>query len=301
MSDLPEKVEKMPMSELARMAKAAADAGYSKSAGSAGVQLATAQSLGLSPMSGLFSIYEVKGRPMLSSKLLLGLINNHPSLDYEFVESDEQRATIAVFRKSKRDGAWKEAGRVTYTMDDAKKAGVTSNPTWKSHPKRMLAYRATSEAVSLLCPEVAMDLPVGEPEYETYAPVRADIGEVAPLPEDAGESEPITVSEAEDDVVVVEIEVEDEVEPSESSHVEDALVEDDGAVVSISQQKSMWAQARKSIPEDTEATVKRLVKWLCRVESSKEIPAVAYDTLMATIRSWPEAEPLLVSAEKENN
>lgn len=283
MSDnLPEK-RGVDMESIARMAKAASDAGYSKSAGSAGVQLATAASLGLSPMAGLFSIYEVKGKPMLSSKLLLGLLNNADNLDYEWAELSDERATIVIHRKSKRTGQWEEAGRVTYTIDDAKSAGLTSNPTWKSHPKRMLAYRATSEAVSLLCPEVAMDLPVGEPTYDDaeYERPRASVGEVEPVPV-AEQQYTVTVSDG-DDAPVFEGEVVD--------------ADADAEPITQKQRSRLWAIAKKSLKDDADDIVRRVVQWQTGQESTSAIPVDAYDKIIEVIEMWPDAEDRLLASE----
>lgn len=298
MSDnLPEKRTGVDMENIARMAKAASDAGYAKSAGSAGVQLATAASLGLSPMAGLFSIYDVKGKPMLSSKLLLGLLNNTSNLDYEWAELSEERATIVIHRMSKRTGAWEEAGRVTYTLDDAKAAGLLSNPTWKSHPKRMLAYRATSEAVSLYCPEVAMDLPVGEPEYDAVVEkVRAAVPHVDVA---INSDEPMPVTS--DPLAVDEPVFEGEVVP-EVVAVDEPTAADMMKPITAAQRKRLWAIAKKSIPaDDVDDTVKRVVKWLTKQESTTDIPVSAYDAVITVIETWPDAEPQLSAAEGGEN
>jgi len=292
--NLPEK--RLPMSEIARIAKAAADAGWASSAGSAGVKLAAAQSLGLAPETGLWHIEEVKGRPMVKPEALRGLINNSPNVDYE-IETSREQATVTIWRKSKRTGEWEAMPPVAFTIDDAKKAGLTKNPAWTNFPAEMLAARATSRAVRLYCPEVAMNLPVGDPDPEDYAHPRADLGDQPEIP-----TETVRVSEPETDEPVLGEIVEEGNDTDEVVVVEEPPVEAEAVAVEFitqAQIRRLWATAREAIPEDTQATLKRIVKWLCKVESTKEIRTDAYDMLITVVESWPESLEMMENAEGE--
>ena len=66
---------------------------------------------------------------------------------------------------------------VTWTMDDAKKAGIAGNPNYAKYPRQMLLARASAELVRAMCPDVlggitsfaeeAADLPDDGPTFTT--------------------------------------------------------------------------------------------------------------------------------------
>jgi len=82
--------------------------------------------------------------------------------------------------------------------------------------------------------------------------------------------------------------------------LEDAPKQDAKQVISEAQIRRMFAIARKSVGEDSGDVVKRVVKWLARVESSKDIPKRAYDTIIVTLEGWPDTSELLLKWEAEN-
>lgn len=62
--------------------------------------------------------------------------------------------------------------KVSWTMQDAARAGLTSNPTWKKFPRQMLKARCISEAVRGIFPGVLSGLYTPE-EVQEFAPVQA--------------------------------------------------------------------------------------------------------------------------------
>ena len=69
--------------------------------------------------------------------------------------------------------------KVSWTMQDATRAGLTGNPTWKKFPRQMLKARCISEAVRGIFPGVLSGLYA--PEEVSDMPVQV-VAETAPEP-----------------------------------------------------------------------------------------------------------------------
>lgn len=106
------------------------------------VALQTGAEMGLQPMQSLASLYVIKGRCTLWGDAALGLVKRSGLCEYvtEAVEGegDDMVATVV----SRRVGDDAEVVTV-FTAKDAKIAGLWGKAgTWKTHPKRMLKYKA---------------------------------------------------------------------------------------------------------------------------------------------------------------
>lgn len=104
--------------------------------------------LGLGPMVSLSKIDIVKGRPAPRAEIAraLALAAGH---DLWVDETTNTRVKVS----GKRRGS-NHVMTVTWTMDDAKKAGIAGNPTYAKYPRQMLLARASAELVRQVCPEV---------------------------------------------------------------------------------------------------------------------------------------------------
>jgi hypothetical protein len=104
--------------------------------------------LGLSPIASLNEIYVVHGSPSLSAKSMLTLARR--AGHRVRVTSEPESATCEIVRADDPDFPH----TVTYTLDDARRAGLMTNSGWKNTPATMLRWRAVANAVRLACPEV---------------------------------------------------------------------------------------------------------------------------------------------------
>jgi hypothetical protein len=109
--------------------------------------------LGLQPMQSLRSIVLVQGKVSMSAELILSLLKR-AGVKHTWVRSDETGAVL----KLERNG---EEHTETFTIDDAKRAGLTSNPTWIKYPKAMCRARAVSAGARAFAPDVTLGI------YET--------------------------------------------------------------------------------------------------------------------------------------
>ncbi len=108
--------------------------------------------LGIPPMVALSHIYIIKGKPSCGVQLQLGLCYERiPGFKCE-VYSTKQQAVCIV----KRPGH--KAFKTSFSIDDAKAAGLTSNDTYRKYPQIMLEYRAIGHALKIAAPEVTMGL-----------------------------------------------------------------------------------------------------------------------------------------------
>jgi hypothetical protein len=96
--------------------------------------------LGLRPMQALNLIDVIKGKPAMNAQGMRAqiLAAGHR---YRIVENTDERCTIAAHRKDWPDDEWPET---TFTIDQAKQAGLAGGENWKKYPADMLLARATS-------------------------------------------------------------------------------------------------------------------------------------------------------------
>lgn len=119
-----------------------------------------AAELGLMPLTGMKSIAVVKGTPCLYGDLPLALCQGSGKLESIkeiFLDTNGNEINLANKNLMAEVGAAvcivkrrgdSEKGEYYFTMEEAKKAGLAgSTPTWTKYPKRMLRYRARSQAL----------------------------------------------------------------------------------------------------------------------------------------------------------
>lgn len=139
----------------------------------------TGNELGLPPMLSLRSIYVVKGRPTLSADLMGALVQRSQVCEYLMLV--ESTADKAVY-ETKRRGAPKPT-RLTWTMAQAKAAGLTANKTWSAYPDAMLRARCLSALVRVAYPDLMAGIydpdELGAPSQPSY--VEATIIEPPPV------------------------------------------------------------------------------------------------------------------------
>jgi hypothetical protein len=123
-------------------------------------------SLGVDPLTALQNIYVVHGRPGMYAKfkVALALAAGHRVWDEEY---SPDRATVCGQRKGSEDVV-----RITVTMDDAKRAGWTSNAAYSKTPADMLWARAAGRVVD----RVAADTLHGIQSVEDIDPEPAPAG-----------------------------------------------------------------------------------------------------------------------------
>ena len=107
--------------------------------------------VGLSPMAALRSFDVIQGTAAPRALTLRAVAQANGS-DIEVVEATDTRCKV---RCRRRGGAWQE---VVWTMDRAKRLGLTGKHNWKAQPQAMLIARATAEAARIVAADAILGL-----------------------------------------------------------------------------------------------------------------------------------------------
>lgn len=115
--------------------------------------------LGITPIQALTGIDLVRGNLQMRAVLLASFVRQHPDYDYKVLEHTEEKCSIEFRRFF--DGSWEAMGVSTFTVEDAKKAGlVRPDSAWTTVPRNMVFARAMSNGAKWWCPDVLGGVPV---------------------------------------------------------------------------------------------------------------------------------------------
>lgn len=104
--------------------------------------------LGLPPMTALREVFIIEGTPSCSAKLMRALILRAGHLlQWRKVAQDE----VTLYGRRRDNGSYAE---VTWTREDADRAGLLGKTNWQKYPRSMLAARASSELARLVFADV---------------------------------------------------------------------------------------------------------------------------------------------------
>ena len=99
--------------------------------------------IGLQPLQSLQNIAVINGSPALWGDALIAIIKGSGQCEYIRSEFDDESMTAIV--STKRKGEPSESR--SFSMADAKAAGLSGRQTYQQHPKRMLNARARSHVL----------------------------------------------------------------------------------------------------------------------------------------------------------
>jgi hypothetical protein len=119
--------------------------------------------VGLGPMQSLAKIAVINGTPGLYAEAQRALILQ-AGHDLWIEEATTTRVTLAGRRRNSD-----QTTRVTWTMDDAKRAGLAGKPMYRTYPRQMLLARASAELARATFADAIGGLPAIE-EFEGDEP-----------------------------------------------------------------------------------------------------------------------------------
>ena len=157
-----------------------------KNAADAFVRISTGVALGLSAVQSLRGIYVISGKPGLSADLMMGLCLRSP--DCEFFRMVESTTTKATFTAKRRGDP--QPTTLSFTLEDAKLAGLTTNGMYTKYPAQMLRARCVAALSRLAFPDLCHGL---------YTPdeIKTGSGPVDDIPEAEFTTTPAPMSPAE--------------------------------------------------------------------------------------------------------
>ena len=128
----------------------------------AALRFALADALNVSPTAALTELSFIHGRLNLSAQLVRAMAARE-GYRVKRVELTDERCTAALVELATGE----LLGEVTYTMEDARTAGLIRDRSgWKSNPQRMLWARASKRVVDDFAPEVSLGITTPEEEEE---------------------------------------------------------------------------------------------------------------------------------------
>ena len=135
--------------------------------------------VGLTPMQALAKVAVIRGRPTLTAEAQRGLV---ASAGHE-IWFDESTVTRAIAAGRRRDS--ERVARITWTLDDAKRAGIAGGENWRRYPAEMLRARASAALARAMFADVIGGMPAAEemedePEHANGTAPQVDTGEPAP-------------------------------------------------------------------------------------------------------------------------
>lgn len=107
------------------------------------------RSYGLDVVQSIQGVHLIDGKPSLSAGLMHALCLRHP--DCEYFQLVESSAEVAVF-ETRRRGAPAPV-RMSWTIDEARSAGLVGKDNWKKYPKAMLRARCIAELSRAVYPD----------------------------------------------------------------------------------------------------------------------------------------------------
>ena len=150
--------------------------------------------VGLSPVQALQSVAIVNGKPAIYGDAALALVMGSGLCENIHESVEDGVATCRVTRKGMQ-----EQSR-TFSIDDAKRAGLWGKNVWKAYPLRLLQLRARGFALRDLFPDVLKGVITTEEanDYPTQARELPPLNKgAAPRPTDQVESRPAPDSDRE--------------------------------------------------------------------------------------------------------
>jgi hypothetical protein len=165
-SDLPAKIGPASMADLFKFASSVSASGFYgfDSPDKAFVAISAGMDLGLSHAQSARAWHIIKGKPTLSADAMRAVCLASPHCEY-FTVVEKSATTCTV--ETKRLGE-PTPQRVTWTLADAKQAGLASGDGWGKYPRAMLFARATSELARQVYPDLLLGIYAPE-EFEEVA------------------------------------------------------------------------------------------------------------------------------------
>jgi hypothetical protein len=143
------------MADMMAMSEAFAKSGYFKDAAAtaqAFVKIQAGKELGLEPFFSMTNIHIIQGNPTLGAGAIAAKVKGSGKYDYTVVRQDDDGCHLDFYERLGDKRA--KIGESIFTVDDAKRAGLTSNPTWTKFPRNMLFARAMSNGARWFTPDI---------------------------------------------------------------------------------------------------------------------------------------------------
>lgn len=136
--------------ELLQTAKVLHESGLfgTRSVAEAAGKIWTGRQLGVSDLAALTGITRVKSSMNYHYMLYGTKINCHPTYSFVIAEHTDEVCRLEFYDGSKLRGV------SSFTLQDAKRAGLLGGDNWRNYPKNMLYARAMANGVRFIFPDL---------------------------------------------------------------------------------------------------------------------------------------------------
>ena len=229
----------IPVSDVERMAVAVAKSGLFgvNTPEQALALMLVAQAEGRHPASAAKEYHIIKGRPALKADAMLARFQQAGGK----VAWEERSDTKVSATFSHEQGG---SLVVTWTIDDAKRAGLANGDNWKKYPRQMLSARVISEGVRAVYPSVVSGIYTPE-EVQDFEPVVSE-------PVKPTIAKPVFAKKPAEDVIIAEIvpqELVDEVKSQVNPHDDLFRLMDENKITEEDVRSFCLANKMKDVPE----------------------------------------------------
>lgn len=120
--------------------------------------------MGFEPFQALEAIVPIQGRYTVGPEALLSLAYRRvPGFVCRVKESTAEKCVVELGRNGV------VSFTSTYTMDDARKAGLADKDNWRKNPVAMLRWRAMGAGLKIVCPDLRCGVPTADEAEEMDA------------------------------------------------------------------------------------------------------------------------------------
>jgi hypothetical protein len=107
------------------------------------------QEIGIPPMQAFAQLHVVDQRVGMAAELMMARIwERYPKAQIKLLESSPTVCTIECLKPG-----WQKPQSFTWTIEDAKSAGLIGKDNWKKYPRTMLRWRAIADMSRFAFPE----------------------------------------------------------------------------------------------------------------------------------------------------
>lgn len=165
------------------------------------IKLQSGYELGIPPTVAMDMIHLIKNKKCMGSQLMIYLINR-AGHKFEILESTDKIARVRITRNN---GVSYET---SFSMDDARRAGLAAKDNYRNYPDVMILNRATSKNARYICPEVLGGIVYTPEDMDvTVSPDGRLLGvvDVQPEPPAAGNPQALTENKKELQGVIFDV------------------------------------------------------------------------------------------------
>jgi hypothetical protein len=120
------------------------------------VKILAGKEIGVTPFQAMTNIHIIQGKATMGANLMAAKVKGSGKYDYRVMDLTSETCSILFKqRDSLAEGGWADLGKFTYSLEDAKRAGLLkAGSSWEKYPSNMLFARAISSGVRIYCPDV---------------------------------------------------------------------------------------------------------------------------------------------------